>query len=56
LVFSTALVANALGYVNLGNLIGTALLQSAYLATVLYAGVRIADGFIWTALQVRPQR
>jgi potassium efflux system protein len=53
-VFSAALVANALGYVNLGNLIGIAMQRGAYLATILYAGVRIGDGFIWTALQVRP--
>ncbi len=53
-VFSAALVANILGYVNFGNLIGTAMLRGAYLAIILYAGVRIGDGFIWTALLVRP--
>lgn len=53
-VFSAALVANILGYVNFGNLIGTAMLRGAYLATILYAGVRIGDSFIWTALQLRP--
>jgi potassium efflux system protein len=53
-VFSAALAANILGYVNFGNLIGTAMLRGAYLAIILYAGVRIGDGFIWTALLVRP--
>ncbi len=53
-VFLAALVANALGYVNLANLIASAMMRSAYLATILYAGVRIGDGLISIALQVRP--
>lgn len=53
-VFLAALVANALGYVSIASLVGNALLSSAYLAIILYAAVRIADGLIMFATRVRP--
>jgi len=52
--FVVAFVANALGYVSLATLAGNALLGSAYLAVILYAAARIADGLIMFALRVRP--
>lgn len=52
--FVVAFVANALGYVSLATLVGNALLRSAYLAVILYAATRIADGLIMFALRVRP--
>ena len=53
-VFAAAFIANALGYVSLGSLIGNAALGSAYLAIILYAAIRIADGLIMFASRVRP--
>jgi small-conductance mechanosensitive channel len=52
--FAAAFIADALGYVTLSKLIGHALLQSAYMALVLYAVVRILDGLFLTALSVPP--
>lgn len=52
--FVVAFVASALGYVSLATLVGNALLGSAYLAVILYAAARIADGLIMFALRVRP--
>ena len=54
MVFGVAFVVGALGYVNLANLASSAVLRSAYLAIVLYAGIRIVDGLIQTLMQVRP--
>lgn len=53
-VFAASLVANALGYVNFARLLGDGALRSAYFAVVLYAAVRVADGFLMFALRVRP--
>ena len=53
-VFSAALAANALGYVALANLLGQAVLGGAYVAFVLYAVLRIADGLLFGLLKVRP--
>jgi len=53
-VFFASFVANLLGCVSLGNLMGNAALQSAYLAVVLYAATRIADGLILGALSMEP--
>ena len=53
-VFLVAFVFSALGYVSLADLLGNALLGSAYLALILYAAVRIADGLIMFSLRVRP--
>jgi small-conductance mechanosensitive channel len=52
--FAAAFIADALGYVTLSKLIGHALLQSAYMALVLYAVVRILDGLFLTAMSVPP--
>jgi small-conductance mechanosensitive channel len=52
--FVLAFVASVLGYVGLATLVGDALLGSAYLAVILYAAARIADGLIMFALRVRP--
>jgi small-conductance mechanosensitive channel len=45
---------NVLGFVRLGELIGTAIVTSAYLAIVLHAVVEVAVGFIAWFLRVRP--
>jgi small-conductance mechanosensitive channel len=51
---SIACAANAAGYVTLANLLGNAVLGSAYLAIILYALVAILDGIIALALSVPP--
>jgi len=53
-VFFTAFLANSMGCVQLGNLLGNAALESAYLAVVLYAVSRIADGLIIGGLSTEP--
>jgi potassium-dependent mechanosensitive channel len=52
--FAAAFIADALGYVTLSKLVSDALLQSAYVALVLYAVVRIIDGLFLTAMSVPP--
>ena len=52
--FAAAFLADALGYVSLSKLLGHALLQSAYMALILYAVVRIIDGLFLSALSVPP--
>lgn len=49
-LFIAALLANVIGCVTLGNLLGHTALRSAYLAVVLYAATRIVDGLIIGAL------
>jgi potassium-dependent mechanosensitive channel len=51
-----AFLANILGYVDLGNLLALIFLRSAYAAAVLYTAVRIFEGFIIIALQIKPLR
>ena len=53
-LFLAAFLANIIGCVSLGNLLGDAVLHSAYLAVVLYAATRIADAFIIGGLSVEP--
>ena len=53
-VFAAALLANAVGCVDLGNLLGDAALQSACLAVVLYAATRVANGLIAGGLSAQP--
>jgi potassium-dependent mechanosensitive channel len=53
-IFSVAGVASILGYTHLAALLGNAVLNSSYLAVVVYAAVRIADGLIPSALEIRP--
>jgi small-conductance mechanosensitive channel len=54
LVFPAAFIANVLGYVSIAGLAGDAVLGSAYVAVILYAAIRIADGMIMFALRMRP--
>jgi small-conductance mechanosensitive channel len=49
-----AFIANIFGYVNLSNLLGIVFLKSVYIAAVLYTAIRIIEGLIAIALQVRP--
>ena len=49
-----AFLANVFGYVNLGNLSAMIFLRSVYVAALLYAAIRILEGLITIALQVRP--
>jgi hypothetical protein len=49
-----AFFANVFGYVNLANLLGIIFLRSAYIGAVLYTAIRIIEGLIIIALQVRP--
>jgi small-conductance mechanosensitive channel len=51
---AAAFITNAVGYVTLGKLLSRALLQSAYMALILYAVVRILDGLFLTALCIPP--
>jgi potassium-dependent mechanosensitive channel len=52
--FAVAFVANLLGYVGLGNYLGDAVLKTSYLAVILYALVKTADGLVITALHLKP--
>jgi potassium efflux system protein len=52
--FAVAVVANALGYVNLSTLVGGGVLRSLYAAVVLYVVFRIFDAFVAFALRFRP--
>ena len=49
-----AFLANIFGYVNLGDLLGIIFLRSVFVAVVLYSVIRIIEGLITIALQVRP--
>ena len=49
-----ALFTGMCGYMRLARLLGNAVLGSDYAALVLYAGVRVAEGFIAYALRARP--
>lgn len=53
-IFSVALVAEIFGYSRLGHLLGGGVLQSAYVALVAYASVRIGASLVALALRVRP--
>jgi small-conductance mechanosensitive channel len=52
--FAVALVAGAAGYMRLALFLGAGVLGNGYLAVVLYAGVRVADGLVAFALGARP--
>jgi potassium-dependent mechanosensitive channel len=54
ILLPAAFFANIFGYVNLGNLVGLTFLRSVQVAAILYAAVRIIEGLIIVALQVRP--
>jgi small-conductance mechanosensitive channel len=49
-----ALVADTIGNVSLARLLGSGILSSGYLAMVLIAGRRLAEGLVTFALRVRP--
>ena len=54
IVLLAALLANIFGYVNFGNLLGIIFLRSVYIAAMLYTAIRIIEGLLIIALQVRP--
>ena len=54
ILLPAAFLANIFGYVNFGNLLGIVFLRSVYIAAVLYTAIRIIEGLIIIALQVRP--
>jgi len=54
LVFVFAGFANIFGYVHLSILAGTGMLESSYLAVIIYAAVRIADALAISAMSIRP--
>jgi small-conductance mechanosensitive channel len=49
-----ALVLAAIGYLRLGRLLGSGALSFGYIAMVLYAGFRVAQGLVAYALRTRP--
>ncbi len=53
-LFAGAFIAEALGFSRLGTLVGSALLESAYVGVVAYAAVRVLDSLVTLALRVRP--
>jgi potassium-dependent mechanosensitive channel len=53
-VFPIAILANIFGYTNLGTLLGICYIRSVFLAAMLYVVLRVLEGFIIIALQVRP--
>src|SRR4029077_12769572 len=54
ILLPAAFLANIFGYVNFGNLLGIVFLRSVYIAAMLYTAIRIIEGLITIALQVRP--
>ena len=54
LLLLSALAADALGYVRLGTMVGTAVLRSCYVAVFLYALVQVLLGLLLIGLRVRP--
>jgi small-conductance mechanosensitive channel len=56
LMAAAAFIANATGYVTLANLLGNAILSSAYFALVLYAAVELVDSLVMIAFNLRPFR
>jgi potassium efflux system protein len=56
LLFVAALAGDCLGYVSPSYLLGNAVLTGAYLALIGYAAVRMLEGLVVIALQVRPLR
>jgi len=55
-IAALAIMGNILGYVTLANLLGNALLSSAYLALILYAVIEVLDGLVIIALRLGPFR
>jgi potassium efflux system protein len=53
-LFSIAILANILGYINLGNLLTIVFVRGVFLAAIFYVAIRVLDGFVVIALRVRP--
>ena len=47
-------LANVLGYIQLSILVGEGMLDSSYLAVILYAALRIVDALAISAMSIRP--
>ena len=56
ILLPVALITNALGYANLGNLLGIVFIRSMFVAAALYSAIRIIEGLVILGLQVRPLR
>ena len=56
LAAGVALVSGAVGNMSLARLLGSTVINSSYLALVLYAGVRVADAVVAFLLRARPLR
>jgi potassium-dependent mechanosensitive channel len=54
ILLPAAFLANIFGYVELGNLLGLLFLRSVFVAAMLYTAIRILEGLVIIALQVRP--
>ncbi len=54
LLLVVALAASILGYVQLGTLVGTAVIRSGYIGVALFALLRVLEGLTLIALRVRP--
>ncbi len=54
LIFATAGIANAVGYVNLALFVGSFSLQCAFLGILLYAACHILDGLVAFAFKIPP--
>lgn len=54
IVFPAAVLANILGYINLANLLATVFVRGVFIAAIFYVAIRVLDGFVVIALQVRP--
>src|SRR6201987_2356613 len=54
IVFPAAILANILGYINLANLLATVFVRGVFIAAIFYVAIRVLDGFVVIALQVRP--
>jgi potassium-dependent mechanosensitive channel len=53
-LFSIAILANILGYINLANLLAIVFVRGVFLAAIFYVAIRVLDGFAVIALRVRP--
>jgi potassium-dependent mechanosensitive channel len=53
---AAAFLANITGYVTLANLLGNAILNSAYFALILYAFIELIDSAVMIALRLPPLR
>jgi hypothetical protein len=54
ILLSAGFVANIFGYVQLENILGLIFFRSVFVAAMLYTAIRIVEGLIIIALQVRP--